>query len=63
MLAGVAVDAVFDSVSVATTFKEKLKAMGDHLRLLFGGGAGVSGAGAAVPGHRWCRRRTTFSRR
>ena len=28
MLAGVAVDAVFDSVSVATTFKEKLKGMG-----------------------------------
>jgi Fe-S cluster assembly protein SufB len=28
MLAGIAVDAVFDSVSVATTFKEKLKAMG-----------------------------------
>ena len=28
MLAGVAVDAVFDSVSVATTFKEKLKAQG-----------------------------------
>jgi Fe-S cluster assembly protein SufB len=28
MLAGVAVDAVFDSVSVATTFKEKLKAHG-----------------------------------
>jgi Fe-S cluster assembly protein SufB len=28
LLAGVAVDAVFDSVSVATTFKEKLKAMG-----------------------------------
>jgi len=28
VLAGVAVDAVFDSVSVATTFKEKLKAMG-----------------------------------
>src|SRR5215472_11859321 len=27
-LAGVAVDAVFDSVSVATTFKEKLKAQG-----------------------------------
>src|ERR1700740_730342 len=27
LLAGVAVDAVFDSVSVATTFKEKLKAM------------------------------------
>ena len=28
MLAGVAVDAVFDSVSVATTFKEKLASMG-----------------------------------
>jgi Fe-S cluster assembly protein SufB len=28
LLAGVAVDAVFDSVSVATTFKEKLKAIG-----------------------------------
>src|SRR4051812_40041589 len=28
MLAGVAVDAVFDSVSVATTFKAKLKDMG-----------------------------------
>ena len=28
MLAGVAVDAVFDSVSVATTFKEKLKGVG-----------------------------------
>jgi len=28
MLAGVAVDAVFDSVSVATTFKEKLKELG-----------------------------------
>ncbi len=32
MLAGVAVDAVFDSVSVATTFKEKLSEMG----ILFG---------------------------
>ena len=28
MLAGVAVDAVFDSVSVATTFKEELKKAG-----------------------------------
>ena len=28
MLAGVAVDAVFDSVSVATTFKEKLSEVG-----------------------------------
>src|SRR5204863_5832982 len=28
MLAGIAVDAVFDSVSVATTFKDKLAALG-----------------------------------
>ncbi len=28
MLAGVAVDAVFDSVSVATTFREKLSELG-----------------------------------
>ena len=28
MLAGVAVDAVFDSVSVATTFKDKLAELG-----------------------------------
>jgi Fe-S cluster assembly protein SufB len=28
LLAGVAVDAVFDSVSVATTFKDKLKSLG-----------------------------------
>ena len=28
MLAGVAVDAVFDSVSVATTYKKKLEEMG-----------------------------------
>ena len=34
MLAGVAVDAVFDSVSVATTFKEQAGRAGDHLLLL-----------------------------
>ena len=31
ILAGVAVDAVFDSVSVATTFKDKLEGGGDRL--------------------------------
>ena len=30
-LTGVAVDAVFDSVSVATTFKEKMSGIGDYL--------------------------------
>ena len=34
LLAGVAVDAVFDSVSVATTFKEKLDGDGHHLRIV-----------------------------
>ena len=33
-LAGVAVDAVFDSVSIATTFKEKLKEAGAELKVL-----------------------------
>ena len=37
-LAGVAVDAVFDSVSVATTFKEKLAELGHHLLLVLRGG-------------------------
>ncbi|PYT14376.1 MAG: Fe-S cluster assembly protein SufB, partial [Acidobacteria bacterium] len=35
-LAGVAVDAVFDSVSVATTFKEKLGELGDLVRQYLG---------------------------
>ena len=35
MLAGVAVDAVFDSVSVATTFKEKLKEGGRDILPIF----------------------------
>ena len=34
MLAGVAVDAVFDSVSIATTFKDKLKEAGVILSLI-----------------------------
>jgi hypothetical protein len=46
-LAGVAVDAVFDSVSVATTFKKELEKQG---LLLFRGGAGVPGARPQVPG-------------
>ena len=34
LLAGVAVDAVFDSVSVATTFRSKLAELGHHLLLV-----------------------------
>ena len=39
LLAGVAVDAVFDSVSVATTFRAKLAEAGHHLLLVLRGGA------------------------
>ena len=42
----VAVDAVFDSVSVGTSFKERLAKDG----ILFRSGAGAPGAGAQVPG-------------
>jgi len=38
-LSGVAVDAVFDSVSVATTFKDKLLGTGHHLLLVLRGGS------------------------
>ena len=38
-LTGVAVDAVFDSVSVATTFKEKLAELGIIFLSLFRSGA------------------------
>jgi Fe-S cluster assembly protein SufB len=48
-LAGVAVDAVFDSVSVATTFKAAGR-NGHHLLLLLGSGARASRPGAQVPG-------------
>lgn len=51
-LAGVAVDAVFDSVSVATTFKDKLAAAGVIFCSFFGGGKKLSGTDSAVPGHR-----------
>ena len=42
MLAGVAVDAVFDSVSVATTFKDKLSELGIIVLLFFRSGEGAS---------------------
>ena len=43
MLAGVAVDAVFDSVSVATTFKDKLAKRRNYLLFFFRGSARTSG--------------------
>ena len=48
-LAGVAVDAVFDSVSVATTFREQLDEGRHHLLLLLRGGAEPPGAREEVP--------------
>ena len=47
-LAGVAVDAVFDSVSVGTTFKKQLARAGNYLLLVHRGGAGASGPGEEV---------------
>ena len=49
LLAGVAVDAVFDSVSVATTFREKLASVGHHLHVVLRSGARASRAGEEVP--------------
>ena len=48
-LAGVAVDAVFDSVSVATTFKEQAAGGRRHLLLVLRGGPRAPGARAQVP--------------
>ena len=45
----VAVDAVFDSVSVGTTFKAELEKAGRHLLLDLGGHSGASGAGEEIP--------------
>ena len=45
----VAVDAVFDSVSVATTFQEEAGRDGDHLLLVRRSRAESSGAGEEVP--------------
>ena len=49
---GVAVDAVFDSVSVATTFKEQLGRARHHLLLVRRGGARASRAGPQISRHR-----------
>ncbi len=51
-LAGVAVDAVFDSVSVATTFKDRLAAGRRGVLPVLRGGADASGTDRAVPGQR-----------
>ena len=48
LLSGVAVDAVFDSVSVATTFRAKLAELGHHLLLVLRGGARASRSGQEV---------------
>ena len=50
--AGVAVDAVFDSVSVATTFKGELGEARHHLLLVRRGGARAPRAGAQISRHR-----------
>ena len=62
-LAGVAVDAVFDSVSVATTFKDKLGEDGHHLLLVLRSRARASGAGARSTSARSCRTPTTSTPR
>ena len=67
LLAGVAVDAVFDSVSVATTFKEKLAEAGNDLLLLLRSRAEASRSGAEVSGlggalHRQLLRGAEFGR-
>ena len=62
-LAGVAVDAVFDSVSVATTFKERLADRRRHLLLLLRGGAEAPGAASSSTWARSCPIPTTSSRR
>ena len=61
--AEVAVDAVFDSVSVTTTFQKKLAEMGIIFCGFFGGGAEASGTGERSTWGRWCRTRTTSLRR
>ena len=53
MLAGVAVDAVFDSVSVATTYKKKLEELGVIFCPDFRGHSKASRIGKKVP---WLRR-------
>ena len=62
-LAGVAVDAVFDSVSVATTFKERLARGRRDLLLVLRSRAEAPGARRAVSRHRRAVHATTSSRR
>ena len=62
-LAGVAVDAVFDSVSVATTFKEKLAEVGVIFCSFSEAVQKHPGAGAGSTWARWFRTPTTSSRR
>ena len=62
-LAGVAVDAVFDSVSVATTFRKKLEGLGIYFLLVLRGRAEVSGIGSADTWDRSFRTPTIFLRR
>ena len=51
MLAGVAVDAVFDSVSVATTFKAKLAEAGSYFLFVLRSGAEASRPGEKISRH------------
>ena len=62
-LAGVAVDAVFDSVSVATTFKGKLAEMGVIFCSFSEAVQRASRAGARSTSARWCPTTTTSSPR
>ena len=57
----VAVDAVFDSVSVATTFREELKKAGRHLPLDLRGDPRISRPGPASGSARSCRSATITS--
>ena len=62
LLAGVAVDAVFDCVSVATTFKGKLAEMGVIFGSFSEAVAESSGPGARSISGRWCRTSDNFYR-
>ena len=57
----VAVDAVFDSVSVATTFREELKRAGRHLPVDQRGDPRISRAGQEISRQRSCRSATITS--
>ena len=63
LLAGVAVDAVFDSVSVATTFKEQAGGAGHHLLLVLARRCASIRSWCGSTSARSCRTPTTSSRR